>query len=58
MVAGDTELSQRAPVVELRIRKAVTGGAKVITVGVGGTRLETLRGAATSRPPPAPRTQP
>ena len=45
VVAGDTELSQRAPVVELRIRKAVTGGAKVITVGVGGTRLETLRGA-------------
>ncbi len=45
VVAGDTELSQRAPVVELRIRKAVTAGAKVITVGVGGTRLETLRGA-------------
>jgi NADH-quinone oxidoreductase subunit G len=45
VVAGDTELSQRAPVVELRIRKAVTNGARVITVGVGGTRLETLRGA-------------
>ncbi len=45
VVAGDTELSQRAPVIELRIRKAVTGGARVITVGVGGTRLETLRGA-------------
>jgi NADH-quinone oxidoreductase subunit G len=45
VVAGDTELSQRAPVIELRIRKAVTAGARVITVGVGGTRLETLRGA-------------
>ena len=29
VVAGDTELSQRAPVVELRIRKAVTAGARV-----------------------------
>ncbi len=45
VVAGDVELSQRAPVLELRVRKAVTGGARVITVGVGGTRLETLRRA-------------
>ena len=45
VVAGDTDLAQRAPVVELRIRKAVQAGARVVTVGAGGTRLETLRGA-------------
>ncbi|HET7171561.1 MAG TPA: NADH-quinone oxidoreductase subunit NuoG [Gaiellales bacterium] len=45
IVAGDTDLSHRAPVVELRIRKAVQAGARVVTVGAGGTRLETLRGA-------------
>jgi NADH-quinone oxidoreductase subunit G len=45
VVAGDTDVSHRAPVVELRIRKAVREGARVITVGAGGTRLETLRGA-------------
>ncbi|MGN6379082.1 MAG: molybdopterin-dependent oxidoreductase, partial [Gaiellales bacterium] len=46
VVAGDFDLSQRAPVLELRIRKAVSRhGARVVTVGAGGTRLETLRGA-------------
>jgi NADH-quinone oxidoreductase subunit G len=45
VVAGDIDLAQRAPVVELRIRKAVQAGARVVTVGAGGTRLETLRGA-------------
>ena len=45
VVAGDTDLAHRAPVVELRIRKAVQAGARVVTVGAGGTRLETLRGA-------------
>jgi NADH-quinone oxidoreductase subunit G len=45
IVAGDADLAQRAPVVELRIRKAVQTGARVVTVGAGGTRLETLRGA-------------
>jgi NADH-quinone oxidoreductase subunit G len=45
IVAGDTDLAQRAPVVELRIRKAVQAGARVVTVGAGGTRLEMLRGA-------------
>ena len=45
VVAGDTDLAHRAPVVELRIRKAVQAGARVVTVGAGGTRLETLRGS-------------
>jgi NADH-quinone oxidoreductase subunit G len=45
IVAGDADLAQRAPVVELRIREAVQTGARVVTVGAGGTRLETLRGA-------------
>ncbi len=45
VVAGDTDLTHRAPVVELRIRKAVQAGARVVTVGAGGTRLETLRGS-------------
>ena len=45
VVAGDIDLAHRAPVVELRIRKAVQAGARVVTVGAGGTRLETLRGA-------------
>ena len=47
VVAGDYDLSQRAPVLELWIRKAVSRrGARVVTVGAGGTRLETLRGAS------------
>ena len=45
VVAGDTDLAHRAPVVELRIRKAVQAGARVVTVGAGGTRLEALRGS-------------
>jgi NADH-quinone oxidoreductase subunit G len=46
VVAGDFDLSQRAPVLELRIRKAVSRNlARVVTIGAGGTRLETLRGA-------------
>ena len=45
VVAGDIDLAHRAPVVELRIRKAVQAGARVVTVGAGGTRLETLRRA-------------
>ncbi len=45
VVAGDTDVSHRVPVVELRIRKAVREGARVVTVGAGGTRLETLRGS-------------
>ena len=46
VVAGDTDLGQRAPVLELWIRKAVRNGARVVTVGAGATRLDTLRGAA------------
>ena len=44
VVAGSTEVAHRVPVVELRIRKAVKDGARVVTVGAGGTRLQTLRG--------------
>ena len=51
VVAGDIDLVHRAPVVELRIRKAVAAGARLVTVGVGGTRLETLRGEHVSSPP-------
>jgi len=46
VVAGDAELGHRAPVLELWIRKAVRNGARVVTVGPGATRLDTLRGAA------------
>ncbi len=45
VVAGDSDLVHRVPVIELRIRKAAAAGTRVVTVGVGGTRLETLRGA-------------
>jgi NADH-quinone oxidoreductase subunit G len=46
VVAGDADLGHRAPVLELWIRKAVRNGARVVTVGAGATRLDTLRGAA------------
>jgi NADH-quinone oxidoreductase subunit G len=46
VVAGDADLGHRAPVLELWIRKAVRNGARVVTVGPGATRLDTLRGAA------------
>jgi NADH-quinone oxidoreductase subunit G len=46
VVAGDADLGHRAPVIELWIRKAVGAGARVVTVGPGATRLDTLRGAA------------
>jgi NADH-quinone oxidoreductase subunit G len=45
VVAGDVDLTHRAPVLELWIRKAAVRGARVVTVGAGGTRLETLRTA-------------
>jgi len=45
LVAGDTELAHRVPVMELRVRRAATNGARVVCVGAGGTRLETLRHA-------------
>ena len=46
VVAGHADLSLRAPVLELRIRNAVGKGARLIDVGPGGTRLETLSGAS------------
>jgi NADH-quinone oxidoreductase subunit G len=46
VVAGDADLSHRAPVLELWIRKGVGNGARVVTVGPGATRVDTLRGAA------------
>jgi NADH-quinone oxidoreductase subunit G len=45
VVAGHADLSLRAPVLELRIRNAVRNGARLIDIGPGGTRLETLHGA-------------
>jgi NADH-quinone oxidoreductase subunit G len=45
VVAGATDLVHRAPILELRIRRAVQRGARVVTVGAGATRLDTLRGA-------------
>jgi NADH-quinone oxidoreductase subunit G len=45
VVAGATDLVHRAPILELRIRRAVERGARVVTVGAGATRLDTLRGA-------------
>src|SRR6185437_9422274 len=46
VVAGHADLSLRAPVLELRIRNAVRRGARVVDIGPGGTRLETLPGAS------------
>src|SRR5436190_5943563 len=45
VVAGATDLVHRAPILELRIRRAAERGAHVATVGAGATRLEMLRGA-------------
>jgi NADH-quinone oxidoreductase subunit G len=46
VVAGAVDLVHRAPILELRIRRAVQRGARVVTVGPGATRLDTLRGAS------------
>ncbi len=46
VVAGATDLVHRAPILELRIRRASERGAHVVTVGAGATRLEMLRGAS------------
>ena len=45
VVVGDVEPVHRVPVIELRIRRALQRGAKLITVGAGGTRLELAHGA-------------
>ncbi len=45
VVAGDTEPVHRVPVIELRIRRALGRGARLVTVGAGGTRMETATGA-------------
>ena len=45
VVAGATDLVHRAPILELRIRRAVERGARVVTIGAGATRLDTLRAA-------------
>ncbi len=45
VVAGATDLVHRAPILELRIRRAVERGAAMATIGAGATRLETLTGA-------------
>jgi len=45
VVAGATDLVHRAPILELRIRRAVDRGARVVTIGAGATRLDTLRAA-------------
>ncbi len=46
VVAGDTDIAHRVPVVELWVRKAVRKGARVVTVGAGATRLESLSRAS------------
>jgi NADH-quinone oxidoreductase subunit G len=45
VVVGDVEPVHRVPVIELRIRRALQRGARLITVGAGGTRLELAQGA-------------
>jgi NADH-quinone oxidoreductase subunit G len=45
VVAGATDLVHRAPILELRIRRAAERGARVATIGAGATRLEMLPGA-------------
>ncbi|HUZ83969.1 MAG TPA: 2Fe-2S iron-sulfur cluster-binding protein [Gaiellales bacterium] len=44
VIAGDADVAHRAPVVELRVRRAHAAGARVVTVGVGATRVDTIRG--------------
>jgi NADH-quinone oxidoreductase subunit G len=45
VVAGATDVVHRAPILELRIRRAAQRGAQVATIGAGATRLETLQRA-------------
>ncbi|MDX6570682.1 MAG: NADH-quinone oxidoreductase subunit [Gaiellales bacterium] len=42
VVAGDRDVRDLAGVLELRIRKAVRGGAQLILAGAGGTQLDLL----------------
>jgi NADH-quinone oxidoreductase subunit G len=44
VVAGDADLAHRAPVLELWIRKGIRAGARLVTLGPGATRLDTLHG--------------
>ena len=51
VVAGDRELQDVAGVVELRVRKAVRRGARLVLAGVGGTRLDRVATARIVTPP-------
>ncbi len=42
VIAGDREPRDLAGVIELRIRKAIRRGARLVLVGAGGTRLDLL----------------
>jgi NADH-quinone oxidoreductase subunit G len=44
VIAGDADVSHRVPVVELSVRRAHTAGARVVTVGAGATRIDTMQG--------------
>ena len=44
VIAGDRELQDAAGVVELRVRKAVRRGARLVLAGAGGTRLDRVAG--------------
>lgn len=46
-IIGDADLDEVAPILDLRVRKAVRAGAPLVTVGIGGTRLETAAESAT-----------
>jgi NADH-quinone oxidoreductase subunit G len=40
LVVGDTDLADDAPILDLRVRKALKAEASVTIAGIGGTRLE------------------
>jgi NADH-quinone oxidoreductase subunit G len=44
VLAGDSDISHRVPVVELRVRRAHAAGARVVTVGAGAGRIDTMLG--------------
>jgi NADH-quinone oxidoreductase subunit G len=42
LVVGDADLTEIAPILDLRVRKAVRNGASLTTAGIGGARLDVL----------------
>jgi NADH-quinone oxidoreductase subunit G len=51
VVIGDADMAELAPIVDLRVRKAVRNGASLTTAGIGGTRLELVAAQHVNVPP-------